>query len=104
MSCDVPLGLTFNAIQCFTLLALIAQITGNKARRCFHDIRNAHIYEDQLSLMKDIQLKRTPYTLPSLEINPDIKSLEDIETWVTTDDFKVIGYQHHGPISYPFSE
>ena len=102
-SCDVPLGLNFNQIQVFTFLALMAQITGKKAGQAFHHIVNAHIYEDQLELMRDVQLKREPFPSPQLQINPDIKSLEDLETWVTMDDFKVSGYQCHEPIKYPFS-
>lgn len=102
-SCDVPLGLNFNQLQVYTLLALMAQITGKKAGMAYHKIVNAHIYEDQLELMQNVQLKREPLPLPTLEINPDIKSLEDIETWVTTDDFKVHNYQYHPPIKYPFS-
>jgi thymidylate synthase len=102
-SCDVPLGLNFNQIQVFTLLALIAQITGHKAGIAYHKIVNAHIYEDQLELMRDVQLIRKPFGLPQLIINPDIKSLNDLETWVTLDDFSVLGYQHHDPIAYPFS-
>ena len=102
-SCDVPLGLNFNQVQVFTFLKLIAQITGHKPGLAYHKIINAHIYEDQLELMRDVQLKREPFPSPQLNINPDIKSLEDIETWVTMDDFEVIGYQCHEPISYPFS-
>lgn len=102
-SCDVPLGLNFNQIQVFVLLALVAQITGNKPGKAYHKIVNAHIYEDQLALMRDVQLKREPFPSPKLIINPKIKSLEDLETWVTMDDFKVEGYQHHEPIAYPFS-
>lgn len=102
-SCDVPLGLNFNQIQVFVLLALVAQITGNKPGKAYHKIVNAHIYEDQLELMRDVQLKRKPFPSPTLHINPDIKSLEDIETWVTLDDFTVEGYQCHEPIAYPFS-
>ena len=102
-SCDVPLGLNFNQVQVFTLLALMAQITGHKAGQAYHKIINAHIYEDQLELMRDVQLKRTPFTSPELIINPKIKSLEDLETWVTLDDFEVVGYEHHDPIQYPFS-
>jgi thymidylate synthase len=102
-SCDVPLGLVFNQIQVFTLLALIAQITGHKAGLAYHNIVNAHIYEDQVELMRDVQLQREPFDPPKLHINPDIKSLEDLETWVTMDDFEVEGYQHHEPIQYPFS-
>mgnify|MGYP000527469546 CR=1 FL=1 len=102
-SCDVPLGLNFNQIQVFTLLALIARITGHKAGKAYHKIVNAHIYEDQLALMKEVQLKREPYPSPKLHINPDIKTLEDLETWVTLDDFELEGYRHHEPIAYPFS-
>ncbi|MBH0041774.1 MULTISPECIES: thymidylate synthase [Pseudoalteromonas] len=102
-SCDVPLGLNFNQIQCFVLLALVAQITGHKAGKAYHKIANAHIYENQLELMRDVQLTREPFESPQLKINPKIKSLEDIETWVTRDDFEVIGYQCHEAIQYPFS-
>lgn len=102
-SCDVPLGLNFNQVQVFTFLALMAQITGHKAGAAYHKIVNAHIYEDQLELMRDVQLKRTPYPSPKLVINPDIRSLKDLETWVTMDDFSVEGYQHHEAIHYPFS-
>jgi thymidylate synthase len=102
-SCDVPLGLNFNQIQCFVLLALVAQITGHKAGKAYHKIANAHIYENQLPLMRDVQLTREPFESPQLNINPNIKSLEDIETWVTRDDFEVVGYQCHEPIQYPFS-
>lgn len=100
---DVPLGGNFNAIQVFTLLRLVAQITNLKPGKAYHKIVNAHIYEDQVELMRDVQLKREPLPSPQLHINPDIKSLEDIETWVTLDDFEVTGYEHHPPINYPFS-
>lgn len=99
---DLPLGQVFNAPQTFFLLAITAQITGLKAGKVFHKIVNGHIYEDQLELMKE-QLKREPYAPPKLIINPKIKSLEDLETWVTVDDFEVIDYQHHEPIKYPFA-
>ena len=102
-SCDVPLGLNFNMVQVYVLLALMAQITGHKAGQAYHKIVNAHIYEDQLELMRDVQLLREPLAAPQLKINPDIKSLEDLETWVSLDDFEVQGYQHHEAIKYPFS-
>jgi thymidylate synthase len=56
-----------------------------------------------LDLMQNVQLQREPFEPPKLIINPDIKTLEDLETWVTVDDFSVQGYQCHEPISYPFS-
>lgn len=102
-SCDVPLGLNFNMVQVYFLLAIMAQITGKKAGKAYHKLVNAHIYEDQLDLMKNVQLKRKPYDSPKLIINPDIKTLKDLETWVTMDDFSIEGYQCHEPIAYPFS-
>lgn len=101
-SCDVPLGGAFNMIQVYTLLALMAQITGLKPGKAYHKIANAHVYENQLELFKE-QMSREPYSLPTLEINPNIKTLEDIETWVSKDDFTVYGYRSHDPINYPFS-
>jgi len=101
-SIDVPLGLVFNMPQTVVLLRLIAQISGLKAGKVFHKLVNCHIYEDQVELMKE-QIKRTPYESPELIINPNIKSLEDLETWVTTDDFELVNYKHHDPINFPFS-
>ncbi|MDP2565831.1 thymidylate synthase [Pseudoalteromonas marina] len=102
-SADTPLGLNYNQIQVFTLLSLMAQITGLKCGKAYHKIVNAHIYAGQLHKMKNIQLKREPFSAPKLRINPEIKTLEDVETWVTADDFIVEGYEHHDPIAYPFS-
>lgn len=102
-SCDVPLGLNFNMVQVYFFLAIMAQITGHKSGLAYHKIVNAHIYEDQLALMRDVQLKREPFSSPTLNINPDIKTLEDLETWVTVDDFEVVGYESHPPIAYQFS-
>lgn len=102
-SCDVPLGLNFNQVQVFVFLALMAQITGHKAGTAYHKIVNAHIYENQLELMRDVQLKREPFPSPRLEINPAIRTLEDLETWVTVNDFAVHDYECHPPIAYPFS-
>jgi thymidylate synthase len=53
--------------------------------------------------VKTTQLIREPYPLPRLKINPDIKSLADLETWVTLDDFELEGYRHHPAIQYAFS-
>ena len=102
-SCDVPLGLNFNQVQVYVFLALMAQITGKKPGVAYHKIVNAHIYEDQLDLMKNVQLKRQPFPSPQLKINPKIKTLKDLETWVTMDDFEVVGYQCHEAIKYPFA-
>lgn len=101
---DLPLGHGFNQVQVAWLLMVMAQITGLEPAKAFHKIVNAHIYEDQLDLMRDVQLKREPLDLPTLNINPDIKSLVDLETWVSLDDFELIDYEHHPAIKYSFSK
>jgi len=100
---DLPLGHGFNQVQVGWLLMIMAQITGLKPAKAFHKIVNAHVYEDQLELLRDVQLKREPFPLPRLEINSEIKTLNDLETWVTTDDFRLVGYEHHPAIKYEFT-
>ncbi len=102
-SCDLPLGVPFNIAGYAWLLSVMAQITGHKLGVFTHMMGDVHIYENQINLMRDVQLKRTPLILPTLWINPDIKTLEDLETWVTVDDFTLIDYKHHDAIKYPFS-
>lgn len=101
-SVDCPLGLVFNMVQVYFLLAITAQITGHKAGTARHHMVNCHIYDDQIELMKE-QLSRTPYNSPMLKINENIKTLHDLETWVTMDDFELVNYKHHAPIKYPFA-
>lgn len=100
---DLPLGHGFNQVQVGWLLMVMAQITRLKATKAFHKIINAHIYEDQLELLKNIQLTREPLPLPKLKINPEIETLEDLETWVTVEDFELEGYEHHPSIRFEFS-
>lgn len=100
---DVPLGHGFNQIQVAWLLMIMAQITGLKPGKAFHKIVNAHIYEDQLETLMSEQFNRKPYPSPTLKINPDIKTLDDLEQWVTLDDFELEGYEHHPAIKYAFS-
>lgn len=103
-SCDVLLGLNFNMVQSYFLLAIMSQITGHKPGKAYHKLVNCHIYEDQYEvLMREGQLDRQPYGYAKLNINPDVKTLEDLETWVTLDDFEVENYEHHPAIAYPFS-
>lgn len=102
-SADIPLGLAFNQVQVGWFLMLMAQITGLKPGVAYHKIVNAHIYEDQLNILKSIQLNRQPYPPPKLIINPSIKTLDDVESWVTVSDFELQDYKHHPAIKYEFS-
>lgn len=101
-SCDLPLGVPFNIAGYAWLLSVMAHITDHKVGVFTHFMHDIHIYENQMELMK-IQLTRKPLELPTLWINPKIKTLEDLETWVTPTDFHLEGYDHHPFIKYPFA-
>ncbi len=103
-SCDLLLGGVANMVQCFVLLKLMAQITGLKPGFAYHKLVNVHIYRDQYDvLMERGQLDLEPFYPPKLHINPEIKTLEDVLTWVTVDDFLLEDYESHPAIKYPFS-
>lgn len=101
-SADVPLGLASNMVQVYLLLRLMAQITGKNPKFAYHKVVNAHIYSNQLEFVPE-QFQREVLAQPTLDINPDIKSLEDLRTWVTLDDFKWDYPEHHPAINYPFA-
>ncbi|PHR58722.1 MAG: thymidylate synthase [Robiginitomaculum sp.] len=101
-SCDVPLGVPFNIAGYSWLLSVIAQITGLKVGTFNHFMVDIHIYVNQIDGLLE-QVKRKPKPLPTLIINPRIKTLEDLETWVTVDDFELKNYDHHNHIKYPFA-
>lgn len=101
---DLLLGQVFNMPQCYLLLALMAQITGFRPGMAYQKLVNVHIYENQLEVLeKEGQLDREPRQSPFLFINPNIKTLEDVLTWVTPDDFCVLDYNPHPAIKYPFT-
>lgn len=101
-SVDTPLGLPFNMIQCYFLLAVMAQITGLKMGKVYHKLVNVHFYEDQIDAMKT-QLRRTPWKNEAkFIIDDNIKTLEDLEN-ATLDNFDVRGYRDQGRIDFPFS-
>jgi thymidylate synthase len=81
---------------------VMAKITGLKPAKAFHKVVNVHIYEDQIDLLKE-QIKRLPFYPPTLMINENIKTLEDLETWVSTEHFHLKDYRHHPHIKFPFS-
>jgi thymidylate synthase len=101
-SCDVPLGVPMNIASYALLLLIVARITNHTPGIFTHFLWNIHIYEDQ---MPDVhqQLERKPFEPPTIWIDSRIKTLEDIETWVTPKEFALINYKHHAPIKYAFS-
>lgn len=102
-SSDYALGQPFNHFQVAFLLLITAQITGKNAKKMRHHLSNIHLYENQVEIFKNQQVNREPFLLPILKINPEIKTLRDLETWVTINDFELHNYKHHPAIKYPFT-
>lgn len=101
-SCDVPLGIPFNIAGYAWLLSVMAQITNTVAGEFTHFMHDIHYYANQEEGLLE-QVDRKPLKLPTLSINPTIKTLEDLETWTTADDFQLVGYEHHPAIKFPFA-
>lgn len=101
-STDVPLGLVANMLQCYILLALVAQITGHKAGTVTHHMVNVHIYENQYELFKE-QMERVPLVHNAkLWIEPMISTFEDIDC-MNKDSISISEYPSHPAIKYPFT-
>jgi len=102
-SCDMFLGVPFNIASYALLLHMVAQITGNEADEVIITFNDAHIYHAHFDAVKE-QLSRKPFPLPKLYLNPDIKSLEDLDTSKIknpaeiSDICKLKNYQHHPAI------
>lgn len=89
-SADIFLGVPFNIASYSVLLMMIAQVTGLKVGEFVHTLGDAHLYSNHLQQV-DLQLSRTPYALPSMQLNPDVTNLFDF----TFDDFELRDYQCH---------
>jgi len=89
-SADIFLGVPFNIASYAMLLSMVAQVTGLKPGEFVHTLGDAHIYLNHIEQVKE-QLSRTPYSLPQLEINKEVKSIFDF----TFEDFKIKNYNSH---------
>jgi thymidylate synthase len=99
---DVPLGIPMNIASYSLLLLLMSRITNHLPGKFTHFMGDTHIYEDQYDLIKE-QILRQSFNPPKIKINENIKNLNDLETWVTVNDFELINYQHHPEIKFPFA-
>jgi len=93
-SCDVFLGVPFNIASYALLTMMVAQVCHMAPGEFVHTYGDAHIYTNHFA-QTDLQLTRTPRKLPTMNLNPDVKSIFDFKYG----DFKLEGYDPYPSIS-----
>jgi thymidylate synthase len=114
-SCDIALGVPYNIAGYSLLIELFSRFSGIPAGIFGHTLIDAHIYTAKAdgSMAEydhipglELQLERETRSLPRLEIDPSIRSLEDIEPLLDleTDDimdkFRLHDYNPHPAINF----
>ncbi|MBA3581258.1 MAG: thymidylate synthase [Gammaproteobacteria bacterium] len=95
-SADIFLGVPFNISSYAVLMMMMAQACDLKLGEFVHTLGDAHLYLNHLE-QADLQLSRTPYTLPTMQLNPDVKDLFAFRF----EDFELKDYQCHAHIKAP---
>ncbi|PIR38782.1 MAG: thymidylate synthase [Candidatus Zambryskibacteria bacterium CG10_big_fil_rev_8_21_14_0_10_42_12] len=78
-SCDMFLGVPFNIASYALLLHLVAQLVDQEPYELILTLGDVHIYHNHFDAV-DEQLSRTPKQKPSIWINPEVRSLADLDT------------------------
>lgn len=97
-SADIFLGVPFNIASYALLTMMIAQVTHLELGEFVHTLGDAHIYANHLE-QADKQLTRSPLPLPTMALNPEIKSVFDFQI----DDFKLQNYESFAGIKAPIA-
>jgi thymidylate synthase len=97
-SADMFLGVPFNIASYALLTMMLAQVTGLQPGEFVHTFGSAHIYLTHLDQV-DEQLTRQPRRLPTMKLNPAVRSIFDFKY----DDFELLDYDPHPPIKAPIA-
>lgn len=95
-SADVFLGVPFNIASYALLTMMMAQVTGLKPGDFIYTLGDAHLYDNHME-QAQLQLTREPRTLPTLWIDPSIKSIFDFDYH----HFRLENYDPHPHIKAP---
>ena len=97
-SADALLGVPFNIASYALLTHMVAQQCDLKAGDFIWTGGDCHLYLNHLE-QADLQLSRTPYPLPRLEIRRRPPNLFDY----AFEDFEIHNYRHHAAIKAPIA-
>lgn len=92
-SCDMFLGVPFNIASYALLTMMVAQVCGLEPGEFIHTLGDTHIYHNHFEQVKE-QLSHTPYPLPQMKINPNVKDINDFKY----EDFELVNYQSYDTI------
>ena len=86
----------FNIASYALLTMMVAQVCDLEAGDFVHTFGDCHLYVNHLN-QTDEQLSRTPRSIPTMRINPEVKNIFEF----TYEDFELIGDDPHPMIRAP---
>jgi thymidylate synthase len=95
-SADVFLGVPFNIASYALLTLMIAQVCAMEPGEFVHSFGDVHLYKNHFE-QAELQLSRTPFPLPTMELNKEVKDIFDFHF----EDFELQNYQSYGGIKAP---